>query len=94
MAALSDRWSLAKSMRAETEVYFKEMTAGLAASDCNRWEEEILAAEANRLTQPASMDILGARSAEPADINVAQPREVTSDAERWIELALTMEQCQ
>lgn len=93
-AALTDRFSLAKSMREETDAYYKEMTAGLSAADCAKWEKDILAAEAERLSRPAAMDILGARSAKPGDDNLAQPRQVTTDAERWIELALTMEQCQ
>ena len=81
-------------MQAETNAYFKEMTAGISAAYCAKWDKEILAAEAERLTRPAVMDILGARSAEPDEANVAQPRQVNTDAERWIELALSMEQWQ
>ena len=81
-------------MQAETNAYFKEMTAGISAANCAKWDKEILAAEAERLTRPAVMDILGARSAEPDEANVAQPRQVNTDAERWIELALSMEQWQ
>ena len=70
------------------------MTASISAAYCAKWDKEILAAEAERLTRPAVMDILGARSAEPDEANVAQPRQVNTDAERWIELALSMEQWQ
>jgi hypothetical protein len=93
-AALSDRFLLAKSMQAETEAYFNEMSAGLSNADCAQWEKEILAAEADRLRRPAAMDILGARSAEPGADDDSRPRQATTDAEQWIELALMMEQWQ
>jgi hypothetical protein len=81
-------------MEADTKVYFEDMTASLSPADCTNWEQEIQSAEAERISRPAAMDILGAQSAGPDDYNVGQPRHVNTDAERWIDLALTMEQWQ
>jgi hypothetical protein len=92
--ALCDRFLLAKSMQTQTEAYFTEMTTGISPSYHVKWEAEIRAAEAVRLTRPAAMDILGARPAVVENEHVTKTLQVTSDGERLIELALSMEQLQ
>lgn len=77
------------------------MTFRISSANQVQWEQAIVAAEATHLYDLAVMDILGAKSlcdltvldigAGRADSGLTP---VTAEAEKWIDLALSLEEMQ
>lgn len=95
------------TMVADTRKYYDDINFRISSADRAQWEQAILAAEATRLDDPAVMDILGAAKAkspgDPAVLDMVA-RDVDSgacdltpaaaEAEKWIDLALSLEEMQ
>jgi len=46
-------------MKATAQSYYSNLMAGIPTTHIELWEHQIADAEANRLSQPAKMDIMG-----------------------------------
>jgi hypothetical protein len=94
VSALSARYLQAVETVATAGEYFIRMGNGIAASHLTQWELDITTAKAERLENPAAMDILGAL-AKPAERSQSpESSSVHSDAEEWIQMAIDHERMQ
>jgi hypothetical protein len=81
-------------MVVDTERYYNEITSTISLANLHLWEKSIMNAENNRLKNPAVMDILGAGVADSGTKIPVTSIIVATDGERWIELALVLEEMQ
>jgi hypothetical protein len=91
---LCDRVYLTTTMVADTDKYFNEMSATIPKADREQWERSISFAEANRLSNLALMDILGAGVADRSPNIPTISTTGSTDEEKWIDLALAIEEMQ
>jgi len=93
------------TMVADTRKYYDDINFRISSADRAQWEQAILAAEATRLDDPAVMDILGAAKspgdpavldmvAGDADSGACDLTPAAAEAEKWIDLALSLEEMQ
>jgi hypothetical protein len=78
----------------DTEKYHNELTSTISLANLQYWEKSIQFAEENRLCNPAAMDILRAGVAESGTKTSTTLIAVTTNGEKWIELALVLEEMQ
>ena len=95
VASLCARYDQLKEMSAAADTYYRDIAGGIDSADINIWEIEVSAAESERMTDRAVMDIIGARkdvSVPPAEV----PHAPTSRGTvfHWIQLALELEEQQ
>jgi hypothetical protein len=81
-------------MSKNTDLYFKNMTEGIPVENTEEWEQEIARAEEQHCFNPAMMDILATRKVNlgsESDVAAIGLQSVTSQADKWIQLALSVE---
>ena len=75
--------------------YFSHMSASIPEHDWHEWEMEIRQAESQRLADPTAMDILAARQVSHNDVPQHGEDHLTyTDAEKWIQMAINIEEKQ
>ncbi|KAF8802333.1 hypothetical protein BYT27DRAFT_7112690 [Phlegmacium glaucopus] len=90
---LTRRFKESLDMVKETTKYYDHLTSTAAAADIAEWSACIIAAEAERLKDPAVMDILAAR--EPKCHTQPEPvDQITPMGEDWCRLAIAVEERQ
>jgi hypothetical protein len=92
--ALAERYIQSKHMAATAEEYFSSLSVNIPEASRNAWEREIQDAEANRLSNPAGMDILGSRVNLATDRTVEPEDSIASPIELVINMALAIEERQ
>ena len=82
-------------MARETKVYYEQMSTTILAPTRRTWEQEIISAESQRLSNPSAMDILGARDTDP-DLSHPVPSHtrVNQSGPKWLNVALSIEEQQ
>ena len=93
VSALSSRYRQSAKMSATANEYFIKVGEGIPAQCRTEWEEEIMTAESERMSNPAAMDILGASAKNQEGIQNEELSE-DSDAEVWIQMAIDHEKMQ
>jgi hypothetical protein len=92
--ALAERHIQSKHMAATAEDYFANLSVNIPEVSRDMWEREIQDAEANRLSNPAAMDILGSRI-NPARNTPVEPEDsFAGPIDHVIHLALAIEEKQ
>jgi hypothetical protein len=82
-------------MAKEATAYYDSLVRGIAPTDLQTWEEQIHEAEQHRLADRSVMDIIGARSSgDPDLIDSTVPGTARGPAQKWLSLALIIEQKQ
>ena len=77
-----------------TKTYYDQMSTTVSAGLKNKWETEIKKAESDRLCNPASMDIMGAKETEPnPDLILSRP-DIEHSGLQWVALAISIEEQQ
>ena len=89
-----DRFQESYSMVQETQKYYDHITSSIAKADLASWSSSIKAAEEKRLDDPSVMDILGARRCDLSDHDNQTDNHLTSVADDWCRLALSVEERQ
>jgi len=81
-------------MKATAQSYYSNLTAGIPTTHIELWEHQISDAEANRLSQPAKMDIMG--TAKPTETLRDADKNVPTDGRLFqaLSLALSIEEKQ
>ena len=77
-----------------TKTYYNQMSTTVSASLKNKWETEIEAAESDRLSNPAGMDIMGAKEADPNPDPTPSRPDVGPSGLQWVALAISIEERQ
>ena len=77
-----------------TKTYYNQMSTTVSASLKNKWETEIEAAESDRLSNPAGMDIMGAKETDPNPDPTPSRPDVGRSGLQWVALAISIEERQ
>lgn len=97
---LCAKYANATDMKSSADQYFIARASGISRVVRDAWEEEMIEAEKQRLSDRTVMDVLKARHVDNADRGTQLPRfgqapnPVTSLAEEWIQLGLDIEERQ
>lgn len=82
-------------MSSEASTNFATLSALVKEQCCRQWQVDIEHAEANRFTDPAVMDILGAQPVSQNEQNPAEEMgKPASKVEQWIQIAIDIEEDQ
>jgi hypothetical protein len=71
-----------------------QMSTTVSASLRNKWETEIKTAESDRLSNPAGMDIMGAKETDPNPDPTPSRPDVGRSGLQWVALAISIEERQ
>ena len=80
-------------MSATANEYFIKVGEGIPTQCHTEWEEKIMTAESERMSNPAAMDILGASDKRPEKTQRSLSPD-DSEAEEWIQMAIDHEKMQ
>lgn len=95
MNVLCDRFDHAEEMAKEAAAYYDSLVRGIAPTDVRTWEEQICHAEKHRITDRSVMDIIGAASVSDEEPNASTVSGTgRGPVEKWLSLAITIEQKQ
>lgn len=94
--SLIDKFNLAAGTSECADAYFSNLTDGISQANLQRWEADVMEAEAKRMDDRSVMDILGAKevnhiAAVSTSENIDVGLETAAD---WIQLALNIEEKQ
>jgi hypothetical protein len=70
------------------------MSLGYPSELFTQWEQDITAAERERMSNPAAMDILGASAQPTGQAHTQAPHSDNSVVEEWIQSAIDLEKMQ
>lgn len=93
-SGLSNRFIHATEMVRLTQNYYDQMSGTVSASLRNQWQKEITHAECHRLSNPAIMDLMGAKEANHEQQPNPSPDRPECSAFQWLTLAIAIEEKQ